>query len=223
MQQPKLLQIYNPHWKSRRWQKMIHWHSWARKTSCYKCKLTLPQIRWKRNISPKTVLYRCTHMTHVHRWWFFLKWIFKEQIGHMLTSFKSIVVESVSQITGIEHNSQKINNRWYSLTGCMSPAKEGDRISCKIHAWILACLGCVFVCFNCMLGHSTEQREQVPTAMKKKAIFSARFYLMHIVKLWIRILFMKTNHFLQRILLRMTQKNIFIDYTQMLLTKSAVE
>lgn len=74
-----------------------------------------------------------------------------------------------------------------------------------------------------MLGHSTEQREQVPTGMKKKAIFSAQFYLMHIVKLQIRILFMKTNHFLQRILLGMTQKNIFIDCTQMLLTKSEVE
>lgn len=163
------------------------------------------------------------HTSHIYTGvFFFFKWIFKEQIGHKLTSFKSIVVESVLQITGIEHNSQKINNRWHSLIGYMSPAKEGDRISCKIHAWILACLGCVFICFNFMLEHSTEQTEQVPTGMKKKAIFIARFYLMHIVKLWIRILFMKTNHFLQWVL-GMTQKNIFIDCTQMLLTKSAVE
>lgn len=153
----------------------------------------------------------------------FFKWTFKKQIGHKLTNFKSTVVQSVLQRTEMEYNSQQNNNKWYSLTGCLSLAKKVDRISCKIHTWNFACLYCVLVCFNYRLGNSTEQRKQVPMGMKKKAIFSTRIWLMHIVKLRIRILFIKTNHFLQRIQLGMTQKNIFRECTQMLLTKSRVE
>jgi hypothetical protein len=74
-----------------------------------------------------------------------------------------------------------------------------------------------------MLKHSTEKREQAPVGMKKKAVFIARVYLMYFVKNRIRILFMKRNHFLQRIQLGMTQKNIFKECTKMLLTKSSVE